>query len=1026
MAPQTGGTPKLYSRFDASSGPPKWKDHGPGPMSGFRRSDSWRNSETYGVDRWDNSVPTQGSGTPFADAQGNGFSRAPSGGFDRWDGVSGRGRGAFRASDRSYHQGESWKPRADGVQSWRSSSIPQDDHSTDWRGGSGRWNSGSMGLRNDSWRSGKEFMATESQSGLGHRHDSFGVDPRPKKAHSGRPEASPSSMFFRSFGTGVGVGGTIPWGSSRSERRYSTDQLARVYRHLLYSGRLQLPSDLEKDDPLLFLADGDFVDVVEQFASRDPASLTQVYIDTSIFSNRAGGHQKESLKESAASITDERLKPLPMAEQDLTNAVIQDSHLNCPLTIREVKQTLSPKIDPGWFYRDPQGVVQGPFSKQDIIEWFEGGFFPLDLLIRSAAEPLDAPFRPLAEILVLWRAEAEASMSNVRQEELMPQLQKFPIAIPAGVDQKSISTALTGNLLAESLQQMTVGDVGLQVGDVVELGQKQGSHLAAVLDSSAQIAQQQPVFDSLPQEQYASISQVVPQSLLREDIQTSGALNHQHIAQPDLNKILSNDPVLNPPTILPGRGSSAVLLHENVGLISASHDVQPHTVQPAEISALSSDTTQNAWNIGIEQGVPIKAAPRKADVSDQGDAAIHHQLNTKASEKDANLEEESNRTTVVTVTKEDVQPDSASIPAPPQPPETKPAPWIASTNRSESASFGSKSLLEIQKEEAEQREKEQKAAAAIAAKSYRVQSGWANVARGPNGPAPGFGKSLLDIQREEEEAKQDKEDEEKDDSLFWDYGDKGNDKGSGTNAPPTISSRILEPKIGGWAAAAAAGAAKHANENPNSLDNPAGPSKISSITVQPPPPPPPPRPATSEQPTVSDGHPTNLEESQNSLIESLGVGADSNNALSGQFRSWCADQMEQLTGNRDVTLCEFLMNVESNSEVAEYVATYFGNNPSASTFASEFLKRKLAEKASSFTSGKKSRKARAKANAAAAAGLGSSKTSSGPTSLNTSTNDDPSWASVSAGGKKSKKKGGNQKSDDSGLSSNTAFSVLMQ
>jgi hypothetical protein len=29
-----------------------------------------------------------------------------------------------------------------------------------------------------------------------------------------------------------------------------------------------------------------------------------------------------------------------------------------------------------WMYRDPQGNMQGPFTKQDLIDWFEAGFFP--------------------------------------------------------------------------------------------------------------------------------------------------------------------------------------------------------------------------------------------------------------------------------------------------------------------------------------------------------------------------------------------------------------------------------------------------------------------------------------------------------------------------------------------------------------------------------------------------------------------------------------------------------------------------
>lgn len=50
----------------------------------------------------------------------------------------------------------------------------------------------------------------------------------------------------------------------------------------------------------------------------------------------------------------------------------------------------------------------------------------------------------------------------------------------------------------------------------------------------------------------------------------------------------------------------------------------------------------------------------------------------------------------------------------------------------------------------------------------------------------------------------------------------------------------------------------------------------------------------------------------------------------GAFRAWCAEQMQGLTGSPDVTLCEFLLAVESNSEVAEYCTLYLGNSPAVS------------------------------------------------------------------------------------------------
>lgn len=50
----------------------------------------------------------------------------------------------------------------------------------------------------------------------------------------------------------------------------------------------------------------------------------------------------------------------------------------------------------------------------------------------------------------------------------------------------------------------------------------------------------------------------------------------------------------------------------------------------------------------------------------------------------------------------------------------------------------------------------------------------------------------------------------------------------------------------------------------------------------------------------------------------------------GAFRVWCQEQMRELTGSADVTLCEFLLTVESNSELAEYCTLYLGSSPAVS------------------------------------------------------------------------------------------------
>lgn len=52
-----------------------------------------------------------------------------------------------------------------------------------------------------------------------------------------------------------------------------------------------------------------------------------------------------------------------------------------------------------WFYRDTQGVIQGPFNATEMFEWFKAGYFVKELLIRRAC---DECFCQLGDIMKLW------------------------------------------------------------------------------------------------------------------------------------------------------------------------------------------------------------------------------------------------------------------------------------------------------------------------------------------------------------------------------------------------------------------------------------------------------------------------------------------------------------------------------------------------------------------------------------------------------------------------------------------------
>ncbi|KAJ1962533.1 kinesin-like protein, partial [Dispira parvispora] len=55
-----------------------------------------------------------------------------------------------------------------------------------------------------------------------------------------------------------------------------------------------------------------------------------------------------------------------------------------------------------WYYRDPQGNVQGPFSPDDMQEWYTAGFFTPDLLVCRENDPT---FEPLGTVIRRLRDE---------------------------------------------------------------------------------------------------------------------------------------------------------------------------------------------------------------------------------------------------------------------------------------------------------------------------------------------------------------------------------------------------------------------------------------------------------------------------------------------------------------------------------------------------------------------------------------------------------------------------------------------
>ncbi|XP_075425708.1 GRB10-interacting GYF protein 2 isoform X10 [Ascaphus truei] len=82
----------------------------------------------------------------------------------------------------------------------------------------------------------------------------------------------------------------------------------------------------------------------------------------------------------------------------LQDGTLDDYRLSGKVPDHRVK---GPSLDnqQKWYYKDPQGETQGPFSNHEMAEWFQAGYFPMSLLLRRVC---DEAFQPLGDIIKMW------------------------------------------------------------------------------------------------------------------------------------------------------------------------------------------------------------------------------------------------------------------------------------------------------------------------------------------------------------------------------------------------------------------------------------------------------------------------------------------------------------------------------------------------------------------------------------------------------------------------------------------------
>lgn len=78
----------------------------------------------------------------------------------------------------------------------------------------------------------------------------------------------------------------------------------------------------------------------------------------------------------------------------VANLIMEDE----PKDVKAVPLATSSSLT-DWFYLDPQGDTQGPFTAQDMSEWYKAGYFQESLMVRRSN---DGAFIPLGQLVKVY------------------------------------------------------------------------------------------------------------------------------------------------------------------------------------------------------------------------------------------------------------------------------------------------------------------------------------------------------------------------------------------------------------------------------------------------------------------------------------------------------------------------------------------------------------------------------------------------------------------------------------------------
>nr|XP_048689553.1 GRB10-interacting GYF protein 1 isoform X5 [Caretta caretta] len=161
-----------------------------------------------------------------------------------------------------------------------------------------------------------------------------------------------------------------------------------------------------------------------------------------------------------------------------------------------------------WFYKDPQGEIQGPFTTQEMAEWFQAGYFTMSLLVKRGC---DEGFQPLGEVIKMWGRVPFAPgpsppplLGNLDQERLKKQQELAAAALYHQLQHQQflqlVNRAGEQNLIPAMNRSMSVPDTGSLWDTHTSASQPAGGE-ASLWDIPITSSTQGPILEQLQLQQ---------------------------------------------------------------------------------------------------------------------------------------------------------------------------------------------------------------------------------------------------------------------------------------------------------------------------------------------------------------------------------------------------------------------------------------------------------------------------------------------------------------------------------------------